>query len=246
MMGDMMDVEIWSDVVCPWCAVGKVRFERALAAFAHRDEVTVRWRSFELDRHAPASRDGDYAAMLAAKYRTTTDQAQAMIDRMVEQGAAEGLDFRFDIVRPGNTFDAHRVLHLAADHGLQHDVKNRFLDAYHSQGEEVGDHEVLARLAGEAGMDPEAVRSMLATDEYAEAVRADEEQAVEYGISGVPFFVFDRRIGVSGAQPTEVLLQALEQAWAARGADTDPAASGADHEHGAGDACGVDGCAVAS
>ena len=245
MMGRMMDVEIWSDVGCPRCAIGKVRFERALAAFGHADEVTVRWRSFELDRHAPASRDGDYAAMLAAKYRTTTDRAQAMIDRMVDQGAAEGLDFRFDIVKPGNTFDAHRVVHLAAERGLQHEVKDRFLDAYHSQGEEVGDHDVLVRLAADAGMDAEEVRAMLATDDFADAVRADEEQAVEYGISGVPFFVLDRRMGVSGAQPTEVLLQALEQAWAARTEDTAAAASHADHEH-AGDTCGVDGCAVAS
>lgn len=244
-MGAMLNVEIWSDVVCPWCAVGKKRFERALESFDHADRVRVRWRSFELDQHAPASRDGDYAAMLAAKYRTSTEQAQAMIDRMVQQGAAEGLDFRFDIVRPGNTFDAHRVLHLAADRGRQHEVKNRFLDAYHSEGEAVGDHATLVRLAAEAGLDADEVTAVLAGDDYADAVRADEEQAFEYGISGVPFFVLDGRMGVSGAQPSELLLDALTKAWAARGADQ-PIESDHDHthDHDAADACGVDGCAV--
>lgn len=211
-----MQVDIWSDVVCPWCAVGRARFLTALEHFEHRDDVAVRWRSFELDPAAPAVVTGSYVERLAGKYGTSVDEAQAMIDRMTDQAAAEGLTFRFDIARPGNTFDAHRVLHLAADRGLQHEAKARFLEAYHGQGEAIGDHATLRRLATDAGLDDGAVAEVLASDAYAEAVRGDERQATQYGISGVPFFVFDGRIGVSGAQPAAMLTSALQQAWQTR------------------------------
>ena len=237
-----MLVEIWSDVVCPWCAVGKARFERALASFEHADEVEVVWRSFELDPHRPGTVEEDYVTMLARKYRASPEQAQAMIDRMVEAGAADGIEFRFDIARPGNTFDAHRVLHLAAARGRQHQVKDRFLAGYHSEGVAIADHEALVGLAREAGLDGDEVRGVLAGDAYADAVRGDEAQAHEYGISGVPFFVLDRRAGVSGAQPTEHLLAALRRVHAA---DRPLERVGpADHAHAPGEAC-VDGvCAV--
>lgn len=207
-----MDVEIWSDVVCPWCAVGKRRFEAALDRFEHADEVSVRWRSFELDPSAPRRRDGDYVEHLAAKYGTSREDARRMIDRMTATGAAVGLDMRFDIARPGNTFDAHRLLHLAADRGRQAEVKERFVTAYLSEGAAVGDPDVLRRLAVEAGLDEDEVVEVLDSDAYAEAVRADERQAAEYGIRGVPFFVLDGRFGVSGAQPPEALVDALRQA----------------------------------
>lgn len=212
----MLKVQIWSDVVCPWCAVGKARFEQALDRFDHASQVQVTWRSFELDPNAPASRDDDYVSMLAHKYGTSVDQAQQMIQRMTDNGAAEGLDFRFDIAQPGNTFDAHRLIHLGAERGRQHQVKARFLDAYHSEGRAIAEHDTLQELAVEAGLDPVQVKEVLATDAYADAVRADEEQAREYGISGVPFFVIDGRFGINGAQPPEVLLQALKQAWETR------------------------------
>lgn len=237
-----MQVEIWSDVVCPWCAVGKARFEQALAEFEHADEVEVTWRSFELDTRRAATTDIDYVTMLSAKYGTGRDEAQQMIDRMVEAGAAEGIDFRFDIARPGNTFDAHRVLHLARREGLGHEVKARFLAGYHSEGAAIADHEVLVRLAVDAGLDEPAVRAVLAGDAFAEAVRAEEQEAVDLGVRGVPFFVLDRRYGVSGAQPVPALLQALEQAYADT-ADTLVHHDDA-HDHAADEAC-VDGvCAV--
>jgi predicted DsbA family dithiol-disulfide isomerase len=207
-------VEIWSDVVCPWCAIGRARFAEALDRFPHADEVEVVWRSFELDPHAPTEREGDYAAMLAAKYRTSPAEAQGMIDRMTQVAADEGLDFRFDRVRPGNTFDAHRLLHLARERGLQHELKGRFLDAYMTEGEPIGDPATLRGLAVEVGLDDDEVAEVLAGARYADEVRADAEQAHEYGIGGVPFFVFDARFGVSGAQPAEVLLQALDEAHA--------------------------------
>lgn len=211
-----MRVEIWSDVACPWCAVGKRRFEAALARFEYRDEVEVRWRSFELDPAAPAVLEGDYASRLAAKYGTSREQAQGMIDRMTEVGGSEGLAFDFDRIRPGNTFDAHRVLHLAADRGLQHEVKERFLRGYHEEGEAIGDRGVVARLAVDAGLDADDVDAVLDTGKYADDVRADEREAAELGIHGVPFFVIDRRYGLSGAQPAELLHRALEQAWSER------------------------------
>ncbi|HSK97520.1 MAG TPA: DsbA family oxidoreductase [Euzebyales bacterium] len=207
-----MQVEIWSDVVCPWCAIGRARFARALDMFAQRDAVTVRWRSFELDPAAPRSVAGSYVDRLAGKYRVSRARAQAMIDRMTAQAAAEGLTFRFDQVRPGNTFDAHRLLHLAADRQVQRDMVACLMTAYLSQGAAIGDPATLVELATGVGLDASEVAAVLDGDAYADAVHADEEQAAAFGIGGVPFFVLDRRFGVSGAQPVTVLHAALVQA----------------------------------
>lgn len=241
-----MLVEIWSDVVCPWCAIGKVRFEQALADAPYRDEVEVVWRSFELDPHAPATREGDYAQMLATKYRVSRDEGQAMIDRMTSVAADEGLTFDFSIAKSGNTFDAHRVLHLARERGVQHAVKDRFLRGYHSEGEAIGDHDVLTRLAVEAGLDEVEVKDVLTSDRYATEVRADEEQAYDYGCSGVPFFVLDRKFAIPGAQPVEVMRQALDRAHAASSPlEVVTAAAGhQDHDHAPGDACADGSCAI--
>ena len=204
-----MLVEIWSDIACPWCAVGKRRFEAALAAFAHRDDVTVTWRSFELDPDAPAEHPGERAARLAAKYGVSVEQAREMEARMAETAAGEGLDFRFDSARSGNTFDAHRILHLAAAHGLQDEMNERLLIAHFTEGELVSDHVTLKRLALETGIPEDEIDDTLATDRYADDVRADEATAHALGINAVPTFVVDRRLGVSGAQPPEILGQLL-------------------------------------
>jgi predicted DsbA family dithiol-disulfide isomerase len=209
-----MQVEIWSDVVCPWCAIGKRRFAAALERFAHRDEVTVRWRSFELDPAAPAERDVDNVEHLAAKYGMSRAEAEAAQQRVATAAAAEGWDFHLDRARGGNTVDAHRLLHLAVDQGVQDAVKERFFAGYFEQGERIGDPETLVRLGAEAGLDADEARAVLAGDRYRAEVRADEEQARAYGISGVPFFVVDQRYGVSGAQPADVLLEVLDRAWA--------------------------------
>ena len=213
-----MQVEIWSDVVCPWCYIGKRRFEAALARFAHRDEVDPVWRSFELDPAAPPSEltAGTYARRLAAKYGRSEAQAQLMMDSMTASAAEEGLDFHFELARPGNTFDAHRLLHLALEHGLQDPLKERLDRATFTEGAAVSDHAVLRALAVEVGLPTEQVEGVLASDQFAQAVRADEAQARTYGISGVPFFVLDGRYGISGAQPADLLRRALEQAWAER------------------------------
>lgn len=236
-----MEVEIWSDVACPWCYLGKRRFERALENFEHKADVELRWRSFELDPSAPAVRPGDPVQRLADKYGMSRAEAVAANDRLTGFATADGLEYHLDTLRSGNTFDAHRLLHLAADKGVQDAVKERFLRAYFTDNEPIGDHATLARVAVDAGLDQDDVNDVLASDRYAGAVRADEEQATAYGITGVPFFVLDGKYGVSGAQSPDVLLQALRQAWAAANPLTmlDDAGDGSE-----GAACEGDGCAV--
>ncbi len=208
-------IDIWSDIACPWCYVGKRRLEQALARFPHRDGVEVVWRAFELDPSAPRVRDPQqgYAERLARKYGTTPAQAQAMIDRMVDTAAADGLALRFDHIRPGNTFDAHRLLHLAHERGVQDALKERLLRAYLTEGQAIGEPDVLAPLAREVGLDEREVADLLAGDRCAAEVRQDEAVSRELGITGVPFFVLAGRLGVSGAQPADVLLAALDRAW---------------------------------
>lgn len=233
-------IDVWSDLACPWCYVGKRRLEAALAGFEHRAAVDLVWRSFELDPRAPREQPTDipHARRLAAKYRMTEAEAQARTDHLATLAVADGLTMRFDRLRPGNTFDAHRVLHLARAQGRQDGVKERFMRAYFSEGAAIGDPAVIRALALEAGLDGAAVDVVLASDVHAADVRADEALARELGIRGVPFFVFDGRIGSSGAQPAETLRAALVQAWTTRtGAATEPAAEPD------GAACGPDGCA---
>jgi predicted DsbA family dithiol-disulfide isomerase len=210
----IVQVEIWSDVVCPWCYIGKRRFETALASFPHRDEVEVLWRSFELDPRAPRTVDGDPIRRLAGKYGVSVEQAAAMHGRVTSVAAEEGLSYRLDIARRGNTFDAHRLLHLAADEGRQGELQERLLAAYQSEGEAIGDPDTLARLAVEVDLDEAEVRDVLASDRYGDGVRADERDAMELGVSGVPFFLVDRRYAVPGAQSPDLLRRALDRAWA--------------------------------
>jgi predicted DsbA family dithiol-disulfide isomerase len=228
-----MNVEIWSDIACPWCYIGKRRFEAALARFEHRDDVRVTWRSFELDPAAPDQRDGERAARLAERFGITVERAREMERQMTDTAAGEGLDFRFDLARSGSTFDAHRVVHLAAEHGLQDAMKERLLRAYFGEGELMSDREALVRLAVEVGLDEDEVRGMLASDRLAEEVRDDERTAHAFGISAVPTFVLDRSIGVSGAHPPDALLDLLREGWARRAPAPAVVAGG--------EACGVDG-----
>lgn len=207
-----MRVEIWSDVVCPWCYVGKRRFDEALAQFDLADDVEVVWRSFELDPGAPREREGDYVGRLAAKYGVSEDDAQAMVDRMVSVADVIGIEMRFDRARLGNTFDAHRLLHLARDRGVQSALKERLFRAAFTEGRPIGLRSELVLLAGDAGLDPDEAAQVLEGGEYADDVRADEREAAALGARGVPFFVFDRRLAVAGAQPVEVFLEVLEEA----------------------------------
>ena len=228
-----MHVEIWSDIACPWCYVGKRRFEAALERFEQREDVQVTWRSFELDPSAPPDRGVDSTTHLAEKYGVGREEAVAMHARMAETAAAEGLEFRFDRTRGGNTFDAHRVLHLAAEHDLQDAMKERIMRAYLTEGELISDHTVLERLAGEVGLAAGEARDVLASKRYAAEVREDERVAAGLGIHAVPFFVVDRALGASGAQPPAVLLDLLRRALPAE-QPVDVVAEGS--------SCGPDGC----
>lgn len=240
-------VDIWSDVVCPWCAIGRARFTAALAEFPHRDDVQVQWHSFELDPEAPRERSESLTEHLAAKYGVSVEQANGMHHKMTETAAADGLEFHFERARSGNTFDAHRLLHHALVTGgpeLQDTLKERFFRAYLTDGEPIGDPEALVRVAAEVGLDADESRAVLASDRYADAVRADELQASRYGITGVPFYVIDEKYGVSGAQPAEALRQVLDTAWAEANPLTLLTPSGVRSENGDGDACADGSCAV--
>jgi predicted DsbA family dithiol-disulfide isomerase len=227
-----MKVEIWSDVVCPWCFIGKRRFEDALSRFAHAADVEVEWRSFELDPSAPFSHGVDNAERLARKYGVSREQAEEMLERMTRVADDEGLSFRLDIAQGGRTLDAHRLLHLAAACGKQHELKEALLSAYQEKGQHIADPDVLSKVAVDVGLDPEDVSDVLNSDLYTDHVRADENVAHQLGVQGVPFFVFDRKYAVSGAQNSDVLLEVLERAWN----DRQPV------EIIAGDSCGIDGC----
>jgi predicted DsbA family dithiol-disulfide isomerase len=212
-----MQVEIWSDIVCPWCYLGKRNFEHALEQFGHRDEVDVVYRSFELDPAAPADATTPTVELLATKYRMTPEQAQAAQQQMEQRAAQVGLTFRMSGLRSGNTRNAHRLLQLARERELQPELVERLHRAYFTEQDSVFDRAALARLAGEAGLDPVEVEKVLDSDQYSAEVTADEQTAAALGATGVPFFVIDRRYGISGAQPAEVIGQALSQAWAAAG-----------------------------
>ena len=210
-----MRVEIWSDIACPWCYIGKRRFDAALERFEHRDEVEVVWRSFELDPGAPAEQEGELADRLARKYGTTREQIEARWESMTAMAAEDGLELHFERVRGANTFDAHRLTHLAASHDLRDALVERIFRAYHSEGQLLSDRAVLEALAVEVGVPVEEARATLESDRYAPEVRDDESTAASLGISAVPFFVVDRAMGASGAHPAEIVLQLLERGWAA-------------------------------
>jgi predicted DsbA family dithiol-disulfide isomerase len=214
-----MNVEIWSDIACPWCYIGKRHFEAALAGFEHADDVSVTWRSYELDPSAPAEVPGQSAEIIARKYGMSPDQARAAEARVTAMAADAGLDYHLDRSRLGSTFDAHRVVHLANEHGLQDAMKERMFRARFIDGELMSDPEVLLAAAVEVGLPEEEVRATLASDRFADEVRADEETAREFGITGVPMFVVDRKFGASGAQPSEQLLGLLRHGWESRDAD---------------------------
>jgi predicted DsbA family dithiol-disulfide isomerase len=206
-----MQVEIWSDVVCPWCYIGKRRFEEALEQFPGRDDVDVVWRSFELDPEGPRE-PTPLNERLAKRYGIQAEEAAARHERTTEIAAGVGLDLQLDRALSGNTFDAHRLIHLADEHGLQNAANERVLAAYFSEGLPISDRETLVELGVSIGLAADEVRAMLASDRFAREVREDESIAANFGINGVPFFVLDRRLGVSGAQSVEVLLGALEEA----------------------------------
>jgi predicted DsbA family dithiol-disulfide isomerase len=229
-------VDVWSDIACPWCYVGKRRLEAALRDFPHAEDVKVVWHSFELDPGAPKEQDPkvSHAERIAKKYGMSVQQAKLNSDRLRDIAKGEGLAFDFEHIRSGNMFDAHRLVQLGKARAKQHEVKERFMKAYLEEGALMSDHGTLLRLATEAGLDEGEVSDVLASDQFTAEVRADEQDARELGISGVPCFVLDGKFAVSGAQPAQVMLSALTQAWSERSDAAEPLPEGA--------VCGPDGC----
>ncbi|MDO9455928.1 DsbA family protein [Nocardioides sp.] len=231
-----MRIEIWSDVVCPWCYIGKRRLEEALAGFEHRDQVEVVWRSFQLDPSAPTVPTENVADMIGRKYGGGPDAARQMMSQVQQVASEVGLDFtRHADGLHLNTVDAHRLLHAAGDR--RGDLKEAMLNAYFVEARNLADHDVLTELAVSVGLDADEARAVLSSDAHRAEVDADAAQAQAYGATGVPFFVVDATYGVSGAQPTEVFAQLLDQAWAARSPLTMVSA-------GAAPGCDGDECAI--
>ncbi|MEV5002575.1 DsbA family oxidoreductase [Nocardioides sp. LML1-1-1.1] len=211
-----MRIEIWADVVCPWCYIGKRRLEKAIAGFEHGDEVEVVYRSYELDPFAPEVGTESTVTVLGRKLGADEAGTREMMARADEVAAAEGLTFAHADTLHARTLNAHRLIHLAAAEGRQHAMVEELLAAYFTRGESLGDPAVLRAAASAAGLDAGRVEEVLGSDEYRDEVMADVAQARAYGSSGVPFFVLDGRFGISGAQPAEVFEQALAQAWSSR------------------------------
>ena len=211
-----MTIEIWSDVVCPFCYIGKRELERALAQFEHAEQVQVTWRSFELDPDAPARSEHDMYGMLVAKYGGTREDAKARVDGVVQRAKTVGLDYQMDQAVIGSSFDAHRLLQLAKTKGLGDAMKERLFKAYFTEGAHLADTPTLIRLGSEVGLDGAEVAQMLSTSAFTDAVRNDEQDARRVGVRGVPFFVVDGKYSVSGAQPSDVFLGALRHAWGER------------------------------
>jgi predicted DsbA family dithiol-disulfide isomerase len=245
-----MQIEVWSDVVCPWCFIGKRRLDEALARFEHRADVEVVYRSFELDPSTPVGEHELAVEHLGRKYGAGSPSPRAvgeqMTERVAEVGRSMGIEFDYSKAVRANTFDAHRLLHLALAAGgpeLQRVLADRLFDAYFTQGAIVDDHATLQRIAESAGLDTADVAAVLASDKFADDVRADVAQARAYGASGVPFFVLDKTFGISGAQPLEVFAAGLQQAWEARKpALVTVTSDAAVTDDAPGEVCGPDGC----
>jgi predicted DsbA family dithiol-disulfide isomerase len=208
-----MKVEIWSDIVCPFCYIGKRKFEKALDGFGAKDKVEIVWRSFQLDpgmENVPGQSVHEY---LGKRKGLSTEQGKQMNDAMAKMAAEVGLEYNFDKAVINNTLDAHRLLHLAKTKGLQNEMKERLFKAYYTEGKNIGDAETLVQLGTEVGLHAGEINEMLKTEIYKEDVLQDQHMAAQVGARGVPFFVFNDKYAVSGAQPTEVFTQVLDKVW---------------------------------
>lgn len=228
-----MKIEIWSDYACPFCFIGKRRLESALAKLDMKEQVEIEWKSFELDPNAPEKIEESMDELLASKYGMSVEQAKGMSAQVAQTAATDGLSYRMDAIKPANTFNAHRLTHHALTEGK--DLSETLFRAYFEQGENLNDPETLLRLAEEAELSREKAAAVLAGDAFTEAVRKEESEAREIGVQGVPFFVFDRKYAVSGAQPVDAFIQVIEKRLAEQKQEKPQILSSSD-------ACGTDGC----
>ncbi|NUL45573.1 DsbA family oxidoreductase [Cellulosimicrobium funkei] len=211
-----MKIEIFSDVACPWCFIGKRRFEAALESFEHRDQVEVEWKSFQLDPTLPEHDHRKEIDYLAETKGIPREQVTQMLGHVTEQAAAEGLDYDFEALVVANSWKAHRVIQRAKADSLEtaERLEEQLFRAHFEDGQDIGSEDVLVQLGTAAGLTADQVREALTEDRWETAVKQDLATAGALGVSGVPFFVLERKYGISGAQPVEVFTQALEQSWA--------------------------------
>lgn len=235
-----MNIEIWSDYMCPFCYIGKRRLEQVLQQFPHHNEVKLTFKSFELNPDAVKDSGKTINEELSAKYGVSLQEAQAMNDRMNENARSAGLEYNIHKMVPTNSLDAHRLTHWAQTQGKMLDLSERIFQAVFIEGKHTGDHEILAALAAEVGLDQKEAAAILASDRFTDEVRADEAEGAELGVRGVPFIVFDRKFAISGAQPKEVFHDALQKAWNERTPFTMASASSSEHD--ASGVCTADGC----
>lgn len=215
-----MRIDVWSDVLCPFCHLGRRHLELALEEFEHADELSVIWHSYQLDPDAPARIEGSNIERLAGKYDVDPDQMVSTQEQLAADAAEVGLDYRWDLAVGGNSYDAHRLIHFARFQGQEEAVTDRIMRAWFTEGRSIGDHDTLVELATEAGLDAEEVRGVLAQDSFGTEVRADLDLATRIGITAVPTFVLDQRFGVTGVQPVKIMLGALRYAWEEQGNPT--------------------------
>lgn len=208
-----MKVEIWSDIMCPWCYIGKRRFEQALNAFEHRDKVEIVWKSFQLNPEMKTDPDKNIIEYLSEMKGWTLDYSQQMHDHVTGLAKEAGLTYNFDRAVVANSFDAHRLIQLAKKNGLGDAAEERLFKAYFTEGQNIADHAVLVRLGTEIGLDGTMISEMLKSKTNTAEVKNDIAEAQQLGVRGVPFFVLDRKYGVSGAQQADVFSGALKQAW---------------------------------
>ena len=213
MMNTTMKIQIWSDIMCPFCYIGKRRIEGALAHFPHKDKVSIEWKSFQLDPNFKASEDDNVVHHLAKKYGKDIAWAEEMTANVTQTAKSAGLDFNFDKAIMANSFNAHRLLHLAKKYNLGDALKEQLLKAYFTEGKNVNDFDTLSELGQTVGLSKEEIKKVLHSDAFSEAVEKDIDMAQQIGIQGVPFFVLDNKYAISGAQSEEIFLQALEKTW---------------------------------
>lgn len=237
-MENTLKIQIWSDIMCPYCYIGKRRIEGALAQFPNSANVEIEWKSFMLDANFIASEDDNMAEHLAKKYQKDKEWAQEMMDNMTQNAKNSGLDFHFEKAIMANSFNAHRLLHLAKKHNKSNELEELLFKAYLTDGQNVNDIAILSTLGIEAGIDKTEIDSVLHSDAYSEAVKQDIEMAQNIGVQGVPFFVFDNKYAVSGAQHVETFVNTLEKAWE----EGDFKSKVSIIETNDGNSCGIDGC----
>jgi predicted DsbA family dithiol-disulfide isomerase len=206
----MIKVEVWSDINCPFCYIGKKNLERALEKFPRAESVEVEWKSFELDPDANPPKDADNVDLIAKKYGRDRSWVESMNERIGDMGKEAGIDFHFEKVKPANSFKAHKLLHLAKHYGIQNEMKEALLFAKFTQGQDIADVETLVKIASSLKLDEKETREVLDGERYDRDVRKDEELAARMGIRGVPFFVVNGSEALSGAQPPEAFIEVLE------------------------------------